>query len=578
MKEWSTAADDDAAKDDGTALAPIALVLVDDDDVITAGHESLAELVGRPATELLGSRLPDLFHIRIRSLVADGLGSCRQTAQGRALGHFWVDAGDRADLVAEVHIEPGPAPGALTVVLRDGTDAFEDLHRHRAFHESLRIDLEEVATHVTRWNHDHVLEYHSAGFADLTPIDPGELLARPSIDQCRFTESAAHAWHHGLARVFASAGPVDFDWETVDGTWIHARAMPEFGADGFVTHVVVVCYDVSEQRERYEERTSRALVDPLTGLDNRAAALAHVDRALNRRDRTSTSDAIIHLDLDRFTSINDSLGRSVGDELLITVGKRLRSILRPHDVVSRIGGDEFIVFLQQMPGIEQVLLVVERIRGAVGEPLTVRGSEVPVRASVGIAFAPERNASATELLADAKGATEKAKRLGRDRVEMHDELLREQAEQRMKNEIALKRAMRNGEMEVHFLPEFDLETRDPLGAEALIRWHHPERGLVPAAEFIALAEESGLLVTLGNEVLHRSCELVAGWLRTQPLESFNLRVNLSARRAGPGHPGVERCRRLDRYQARPFHAVPGTQRRHPHRRARRDPAGPLPAS
>ena len=196
-------------------------------------------------------------------------------------------------------------------------------------------------------------------------------------------------------------------------------------------------------------------------------------------------------------------------------------------MVSRLGGDEFIVFLEQMGSIEQVLLVVERIRLAIAEPLMIAGRELRVRSSLGLAFAAERNETAENVIANADAAMYKAKEGGRDRVELYDEELRLRAEKRMKNEQALRRAMKNGEMEVHFLPEFDLESELVVGAEALLRWQHPERGLIPAAEFIGLAEESGLLIRLGTEALRRSCELVAGWMRNRALTDFTLRVNIS---------------------------------------------------
>ena len=211
------------------------------------------------------------------------------------------------------------------------------------------------------------------------------------------------------------------------------------------------------------------------------------------------------------------------------MAKRLLATLRPHDVVSRLGGDEFIVFLEQMEGIEPVLLVVDRIRAAISEPLTIAERELRIRASMGLAFAAERNETSEALLSKADAAMYKAKEAGRDRIEMYDEELRVRAEQRMRNEQGLRRAMKNGEMEVHFLPEFDLRSELVVGAEALVRWQHPERGLIPAAEFIGLAEESGLLIRLGSEVLRRSCELVAGWTRTRDLDDFTLRVNISAK-------------------------------------------------
>lgn len=511
----------------GTATGVTTIFVIDHDGVIVSVSASGEQLTGKAPEDLRGVNLRELLREREGHNLMTTIQKAADGGWTGGLGRHWLTPASRQDAVVEVFVDPATVAPNVLLAVRDVTDEYIEEQKLRGMEDQLAHVLDGVEMAVTRWTPGLELEYHSPEFEPLVMGTHELLLTDPHLEDVGMTERAQRIWREALSRVATTGEAVEFDWETDDNRRIHSRAVAEYGADGFVTSILAVSHDVTEEQARYEELTRRALYDPLTGLANRATALAYMDRSLGRRDRTGTSEAAIFIDLDRFKSVNDSLGHAVGDELLVTVAKRLSAMVRPHDVVSRIGGDEFIVFLEQMEGIEQVLLVVDRLRNAISEPLMVADRELRVRASMGLAFAAERDESAENLVAKADAAMYKAKEAGRDRIEMYDEELRLRAEQRMKNEQALRRAMKNGEMEVHFLPEFDLQTEEVVGAEALVRWQHPERGLIPAAEFIGLAEESGLLIRLGTEVLRRSCELVSGWMRSRDLDDFTLRVNIS---------------------------------------------------
>ena len=505
-------------------------MVIDHDGGICTLSESGERLLGSSQHQLCGTNITELLREQQGSNLLYAIQKAADAGWTGGIGRHWLTPAHKQDALVDVFIDPvSLGDHELLLTLRDVTSDYVEEQKLAGLDTTFGDVLDNVAMAVTRWTPAMELEYHSPEFEPLVMGTHELLLTDPYIEDVGFTDRAQRVWRESLTRVVDSGHPVEFDWETDDFRRIHSRAVAELNADGFVSYVLVVSHDVTEERDRYEELTKRALYDPLTGLANRATALAYIERALGRRGRTSTSEAAIFIDLDQFKAINDSLGHAVGDELLITVAKRLSTVLRPHDVVSRIGGDEFIVFLEQMDGIEPVLLVVDRLRAAISEPLMIAEREMRIRASLGLAFAAERGESAENLLSKADAAMYKAKEAGRDRVEMYDEELRVRAEQRMKNEQALRRAMKNGEMEVHFLPEFDLQSEEVVGGEALVRWQHPERGLIPAAEFIGLAEESGLLIRLGTEVMRRSCELVAGWMRTRDLSDFTLRVNISAK-------------------------------------------------
>ncbi len=514
----------------GSSAGTTMLVTLDAEGTIRSVSDSGEQLTGKAPADLLGVNISELLKERQGHNLLQAIQKAADAGWTGALGRHWLKPSSKQDVYVEVFVDPVSfGESTIVVSLRDVTEEYIDEQKLRGLSDDFQHVLDGVDMAVTRWTPSMDLEYHSPQFEPLVMGTHDLLLTDPFLDDVGFTEAAQRIWRDALTHVVSTGQPVEFDWETDDNRRIHSRALAEYGGDGFVSYVLVVSHDVTEERARYEELTRRALYDPLTGLANRATALAYVDRSLGRRGRTGTSEALIFIDLDRFKAINDSLGHAIGDELLITIAKRLTTVVRPHDVVSRIGGDEFIVFLEQMDGIEPVLMVVDRLRAAIAEPLLIAGRELRVRASLGLAFATERNETAENLMAKADAAMYNAKDHGRDRVEMYDEELRRRAEQRMKNEQALRRAIKNGEMEVHFLPEFDLRTEAVLGAEALLRWQHPERGLIPAAEFIGLAEESGLLIRLGTEVLRRSCELVASWVRNRSIDSFTLRVNISAK-------------------------------------------------
>ncbi len=507
----------------------VALMSVTADGTIEYVSDSARELLGKAPLDLVGVSLGALGKKQQGNILLHAVTRAADQGATGDVGRFWISSSGRADALVEVFVDASRTERDVQLVLRDVTGEYIDEQRLRGLSDEFQHVLGAVEMAVTRWTPAMELEFHSPAFEPLVMGTHDLLLTGPGLEDVGLTESAQRLWREALRSVVDSGVPMEFDWETDDFRHIHSRAIGEFSADGFVSSILVVSHDVTQERERYEELTRRALYDPLTGLANRATAIAYIERSLGRRGRSGTSEAAIFIDLDRFKAMNDSLGHAAGDELLVTVAKRLTAAVRPHDVVGRLGGDEFVVYLEQMGGIEQVLLIVDRLRKAISEPLVIAGRELRVKASLGVAFAADRHETAENLLSKADAAMYKAKGTGRDRVELYDEELRLRAEQRMRNEQALRRAMQNGEMEVHFLPEFDLVENRVVGAEALLRWQHPERGLIPAAEFIGLAEESGLLIHLGTEVLRRSCELVASWLRTRTLDDFTLRVNISPR-------------------------------------------------
>ncbi|HSO95474.1 MAG TPA: EAL domain-containing protein [Acidimicrobiia bacterium] len=273
--------------------------------------------------------------------------------------------------------------------------------------------------------------------------------------------------------------------------------------------------------------------DPLTGLPNRVLFYELLEHALARSLRLNTAIAVLFLDLDRFKVVNDSLGHDAGDALLAVLARRLESVLRPGDVVSRFGGDEFTVLCEDIDphaAARQSVNVAERIIDAVGEPFVLDGDEQFLSASVGIALAFHGSERPEDLLRDADAAMYRAKERGRGCCEIFDEAMRARAQDRHEIENTLHRAVSREELRVFYQPVISLTDGACVGVEALVRWQHPDRGLLAPRDFIPLAEETGLVVPMGHWVLHAAVTQAADWRRVQRDPGrFRLSVNLSGR-------------------------------------------------
>ena len=287
-----------------------------------------------------------------------------------------------------------------------------------------------------------------------------------------------------------------------------------------------------ERKEFESQLAHQAHHDPLTGLPNRVLFLEFLDVALARSRRRDTTVGVLFLDLDRFKYVNDSFGHDAGDELLTSLARRLRSVVRPGDTIARFGGDEFVVLCEDLtPGLarEQAVDVAERLIAAIQQPFSRQGESQFLSTSIGIALSTGEDDRPEALLRDADAAMYRAKERGKGRWELFDEAMRATALRRVETENALHRAVERNEFRVFYQPVMSLRDGTCVGAEALVRWQHPDRGLVSPAEFITLAEETGLVVPLGRWVLEEACRQTAHWHRVRGGGPFTVSVNLSAR-------------------------------------------------
>ena len=297
---------------------------------------------------------------------------------------------------------------------------------------------------------------------------------------------------------------------------------------GRISHYAEVFSDISALKESEAKLDQLAHHDPLTGLPNRLLLDARMERALSRASRHSRKVAVMFIDLDRFKNVNDTLGHPAGDLLLQQVAARITACVREQDTVSRLGGDEFAVVLEEVGHANAISLVARKILGALSEKISLYGHEVFISGSVGISLYPDDGQDTTTLFKNADSALYRAKDQGRDNYQFYTEELTTQAEARLEAENDLRQALDAGQFTVHYQPQVGLHGGRINGMEALVRWHHPRRGLILPGEFIPLAEETGLIVPLGAWVLSTACIQTKAWLDAG-LGVVPVSVNLSPR-------------------------------------------------
>jgi diguanylate cyclase (GGDEF)-like protein len=288
--------------------------------------------------------------------------------------------------------------------------------------------------------------------------------------------------------------------------------------------------EISERQELQNKLLEVALHDSLTGLPNRVLFVKRLEKALNRaKQEVDYKFAVLFLDCDRFKVVNDSLGHSIGDELLQSIARRLQFSLKPLDTLARLGGDEFAILLENLANFQTANDTAEAILQSLSLPFQISKYEVFMNASIGISLSNKNYEKAEYLLRDADNAMYKAKSLGKSRYHLFDPIMHEQAIQLLELENDLRRALERQEFEVYYQPIVSLTTGKISGFEALLRWHHPQRGMIYPTNFIPLAEETGLIAAIDIWVLKSVCQQLNIWEKNQAIpNNISISVNLSA--------------------------------------------------
>jgi diguanylate cyclase (GGDEF)-like protein len=392
------------------------------------------------------------------------------------------------------------------------------------------------------------------------PFDADPIFARTRDLRGPFLNGVTDLPDDYLERVEQGSGVAEVDGAAVplllaDATWgvlgflhfgKHAWTRAEINALQAVASMLVQL----QARLDAEARTEYiAHHDDLTGLPNRRALLRELEDRLAAHRET----AILFFDLDRFKVMNDFLGHASGDRVLTTIADRIRTSIRGNDFAARLGGDEFVILVDEAISQLEVLSSAHRILEVVGRPIDFAGQQVSHTASIGIVLSKPGSENGMELLGWADVALYAAKRQGRNRAVVFDESLREVVSERSRTELTLREAIDSDGLRLHFQPEVDLRTGQLLAVEALVRWEHPTRGLLPASAFIVVAEETALVVDMGRWVFVEACRQLAEWRRDYPELSLVVRVNMSPAQFVTNGlvEFVEDCLR--------FHRIPGEQ-------------------
>ncbi len=440
--------------------------------------------------------------------------------------------------LALANLVDDPRVGAVAVT---GSDVTESYFNQIARRLERRL-LQSLPTAVTVIDERGVVVYWNDRAEDLYGHSADEAVGRPIADLQIADMESREA--RQIIKEVISTGRWEGDYEATrsDGTKVPVHHTLERIVDDAIGFrgMVGASLDISERRELEENLAFQALHDSLTGLPNRRLFVEHLENSLSRAVRTGRRTAVLFIDLDDFKVTNDRIGHLGGDQVLRSVGEAIVGVLRAGDVAARLGGDEFVVCCEDLGGPDDAWMVAVRINTLLSAPFLVDGEPTVATASIGVALSGP-GSRAEVLLRNADIAMYAAKQAGKARVEFFDDTLHNQVRRRNELALELEEALDRGQIKTYFQPEIDLVTGRLVGFEALVRWLHPDRGMVPPDEFIPLAEESWLISRLGKQVLQDSCAALHSWLRSAPDRPIKMAVNVSTRQlSDPSFPETVR--------------------------------------
>jgi diguanylate cyclase (GGDEF)-like protein/PAS domain S-box-containing protein len=500
-----------------------AFVAVDRDWRFTYLNRKAQQVFRMRATRMLGRVCWELFPEGVRTIGYRRL--TEAMTEGKPVRYLEYSL--RYGIWYEV--DAYPHADGLSIYFRDVTDRVAAEQKLRLHERALEATLNAVVITTGR-RQQYAIVHVNPAFERITGYAAAEVIGR----NCRFLQGDdTRQPELAILRELLAArqeGRVTLRNYRKDGSLFYneLHVSPVRNAKGQVTHFVGVVNDITETRRYQDELEHHVNHDALTGLANRHLLHDRLQQALFRADRRDLTCAVMFLDLDHFKLVNDGLGHAAGDVLLKDVARELVTILRPEDTVARFGGDEFVLIATEVQDLSDVTDIAERIVQRLSEPVTIENQEITVSASVGIALYPLDGASVEELLKNADAAMYHAKERGRNTYSFYRKEMNNSISEQFQLKTKLAKAVEQGELLLHYQPQAAASNVEIVGFEALLRWEHPELGRIAPDRFIPIAEESGLIVPIGEWVLTRACRFAAD-LRSQGAEFGRVAVNLSAR-------------------------------------------------
>jgi diguanylate cyclase (GGDEF)-like protein/PAS domain S-box-containing protein len=512
----------------------------------------------RPARELLGSWIAPEFDTRIartldvagrpwlvevgmkpRPFAADHLASLAMLAGGILLSLMtaaWVQAsGERARRVQQL------VRKRTADLKRTNRRLVDDMVARERTEKALQQSEQRFRQLVSMssdwyWEQDSSFRFTmvTGGFSEKAGVLVDHLLGKTRWEYVPALNDTDYGRKH-IAQVRANLPFTDLEYQILDDTgqtrWFLVNGQPVFDELGQFAGYRGTGSDITERKLTEQRVHHVAQHDALTGLPNRSLLQDRLSQAVAYTSRSGNPVWVMLIDLDRFKFVNDSMGHKAGDVLLMTVAARLRSSLRDADTVARLSGDEFVVIVSERGDQELTPDIVQRVMNAVAQPVMLGTKEFFVTCSIGVAVYPSESTDPDTLIEHADIAMYRAKKLGRNNFQFYTPAMNEESLERVRIESALRNAVERNEFVLYYQPQLDIKTGKICGMEALIRWQHPELGMVPPGRFISIAEETGMIVQIGAWVLRTACAQNKAW-QDASFDKLRVAVNLSARQFG----------------------------------------------
>jgi diguanylate cyclase (GGDEF)-like protein/PAS domain S-box-containing protein len=516
--------------------AGVGVVLSDISGRFLETNPAFREMVGYSEAELAGMSFADLTHpedlatnLSLRAEMMEGAREAYHLTK-RYRGRDGATVWGRLTVTA-VRDSAGEDVRFTVAVVEDITER-KELEDYRRLAATV-FESSGEGLFVTD-SHRRIIHINPA-FTEITGYDAAEVLGKTPkvLSSGRHDPEFYQRMHDQLAETGKWQGEV---WNRrksgeMFAEWLSIAAVRD--PTGEITHYVAVFSDITSRKQVEERLSYQANHDPLTRLPNRTLFMERLSRALARAHRNHTVVALLFVDLDHFKQVNDTLGHLAGDALLQQVAERLAGCTRQGDTVARLAGDEFTIILEDITDPRDAAVVAQKVLRLLDAPFDLTGQEGHISSSIGIALYPVDAGDAQTLLRLADAAMYRAKHMGRNGCQFHSEVVNAQAFERLALENALRHALERDEFVLHYQPIFSATTGRLVAAEALLRWRHPDIGLVAPKQFLAIAEETGLILPMGEWVLREACRQLSEW-RAGGLPSLVLNLNLSSRQLHEG--------------------------------------------